>query len=64
MANNVGYEPNGPKHAVISDTAPGPDRAFRITDTATGQVVHHGTASYVGPVADWLANSFPSVPGC
>jgi hypothetical protein len=63
MANNVGYEPDGPKHAVIADTAPGPDRPFRIADATTGQVVHQGTASYAGPVADWLANSFPSVPG-
>ena len=64
MANNVGYEPTAPKHAVIADHAPGhSSRPFQVVDVASGDVVHTGSATYVGPVADWLANSFPSVPG-
>lgn len=28
----------------------------------TGQVVHRGTATYAGPVADWLGHTSPAVP--
>jgi hypothetical protein len=64
MANNVGYDPAAPKRAVIADSVPGHgSRPFQIVDVTTGHVVHHGSAAYVGPVADWLANSFPAVPG-
>ena len=63
LANNVGYEINGPKQAIIADTAPsGPVRPFQVLDATTGALAYQGAAHYAGPVADWAADSFPAVP--
>ncbi|HEY4020758.1 MAG TPA: glycoside hydrolase family 9 protein, partial [Pseudonocardiaceae bacterium] len=63
LANNVGYELNGPKQAVIADNEPFvPSRPFEVLDVNTGAVAYRGTAHYVGPVPDWAASSFPTVP--
>lgn len=63
LANNVGYELNGPKQAVIADTQPSaPVRPFQVLDANTGAVAYQGVAHYAGPVADWAASSFPVVP--
>ncbi|KJK43816.1 hypothetical protein UK23_31700 [Lentzea aerocolonigenes] len=61
LTNNVGYEAEGPKRAVIACTTPGPHR-FELVEHGTGKVVHRGSARSVGPVADWKANQFPAVP--
>ena len=63
LANNVGYELNGPKQAVIADTqALGPVRPFQVLDANTGAVAYQGVARYQGQVQDWVASSFPVVP--
>jgi hypothetical protein len=63
LANNVGYELTGPKQAVIADNELlVPSRPFEVLDANTGAVAFRGTAHYVGPVPDWAASSFPTVP--
>ena len=61
LTNNVGYESDGPKRAVIACSTPGAHR-FELAEHGTGRVVHRGTARQVGAVADWKANQFPAVP--
>ncbi len=63
LANNVGYELSGPKQAVIADSGTNPGvRPFQLIDTVSGAVAHQGIARYAGTVADWAADSFPTVP--
>ena len=64
LANNVGFEPTGPKQAVIASALPVPvPRPFEVVDTVSGHTVLRGLARYVGPVKDWLADQVPTVPG-
>jgi hypothetical protein len=64
FANNVGYDPQGPKRAVIGDTEPGrAPRRFVLVDVTTGRAAHQGLAGYAGSVDDWRTNNFPAIPG-
>jgi len=62
-ANNVGYEPRGPKRAVIGGSGPhrGP-LPFHIVEIATGNVAYRGIARDSGVVEDWRTDHFPDVP--
>jgi hypothetical protein len=63
LVNNVGYELGGPKRAVIASASPDKRlRPYQVVDTSTGAVVHSGKTTFVGPVADWLTNQFPTIP--
>ncbi|MFI0486680.1 glycoside hydrolase family 9 protein [Actinomadura sp. 9N215] len=51
LLNNVGFDPAGPKRAVVtSRRAPG---RYRIVDADTGQTVHSGRLDHAGTVDDW-----------
>ncbi|TDB83234.1 hypothetical protein E1264_29220 [Actinomadura sp. KC216] len=51
LLNNVGFDPAGPKRAVIT-SARAPE-AFQLIDAATGQTVHTGLLDDAGTVEDW-----------
>ncbi|MFI0404423.1 glycoside hydrolase family 9 protein [Actinomadura sp. 3N508] len=51
LLNNVGFDPAGPKRAVVT-SAQAPE-AFQLIDAATGQTVHTGLLDNAGAVEDW-----------
>jgi Glycosyl hydrolase family 9/Cellulase N-terminal ig-like domain len=58
FTNNVGYEPSGPKRALI--TAPGdrPPGSFQLLDAGSGEVVYRGRLAEAGTVTDWDAQRY------
>ncbi len=53
FANNVGYDPDGPKHAIVTATGRRVPDEFALLDANTGQVAHRGKLRGAGTVKDW-----------
>jgi peroxiredoxin len=53
LTNQVGYETNKPKRAVVIATHRFPSLVFALIDETTGQPVYHGKAIYIGSVDKW-----------
>lgn len=53
FTNNVGYEPSGPKRALITAPGKGSPGDFRLLDAGSGETVHRGRLVKAGAVADW-----------
>ena len=53
LTNQVGYEQDRPKRAVIVADKPQSIPAFQVVDTHTGAVVFSGKPTYSGPVDHW-----------
>jgi hypothetical protein len=62
FVNNVGYEPHGPKRIVIGGESGSGTLPFDVVDTTSGAIVHHGQATFVGPVERWAEEASPAVP--
>jgi hypothetical protein len=58
LINQVGYDPAGPKRAVIEGKAGEAFDAFKIKDFETGKEVFSGVPKSVGPVQKWKDWSF------
>lgn len=53
LINQVGYEFNGPKRAVIEATSHLDINTWQLINDSTGKVVMTGSAHYSGPVDQW-----------
>jgi peroxiredoxin len=53
LTNQVGYEDNKPKRAVLLGFAHTPVSSFQLIDEATGKTVYQGKPVFNGPVAKW-----------
>ncbi|HJQ26423.1 MAG TPA: glycoside hydrolase family 9 protein [Blastocatellia bacterium] len=53
LTNHIGYETDGPKHAVILGHADDAVTSFKIKESATDREVYAGVATKVGPVQKW-----------
>ena len=53
LINQVGYDPAGPKRAVIEGKAGDAFDAFKIKEFETGKEVFSGVPKSVGPVQKW-----------
>jgi hypothetical protein len=53
LVNHVGYEPAGPKHAVVQGHAGDTFDGFTVRELASGKEVLSGRVAYVGPVQRW-----------
>ncbi len=61
VTNQVGYEYNKPKRAVLVVTRRLPPLVFDLIDEATGQGVYHGKVVYSGPVDKWKNWQFSTI---
>jgi len=53
LVNQVGYESNKAKHAIIETNTRETIAAFQLIDDSTGKLVYSGKPVYSGPVAKW-----------
>ena len=53
LVNHVGYEPAGPKHAVVQGHAGDTFEGFTVRELASGKEVLSGRVAFVGPVQRW-----------
>lgn len=53
LVNHVGYEPSGPKHAVVQGHSGDAFGGFTVRELASGKEVLSGRVAYVGPVQRW-----------
>ncbi|HTX92250.1 MAG TPA: glycoside hydrolase family 9 protein [Anaerolineales bacterium] len=53
LTNHLGYEPAGPKTAILLGRAGDRPLAFQVRNAGTGEVVLHGTPVEAGPVHKW-----------
>ncbi len=58
LTNQVGYEQNQPKQAVVMADKQVPMTAFQLVDSKTGAVVYTGIPTYHGPVDRWKMGVF------
>ncbi|HET6253660.1 MAG TPA: redoxin domain-containing protein [Puia sp.] len=61
LTNQVGYESNKPKHAVLIATRRYPPLVFDLIDENTNQGVYHGKVAYSGPVDKWKNWQFSTI---
>lgn len=53
LTNHIGYEPLGPKKAVVLTDGHVGVTAFRLLDAATGKTLYRGAPRFSGPVNHW-----------
>jgi len=53
VANQVGYEDNRAKKAILVSETNAPPAAFNLLDAASGKVVYSGKPVFKGPVGKW-----------
>ena len=53
VTNHVGYEPDGPKKAIIVADSTWEFSSFKLIDTKTGKEIFSGQPEYKGPVDKW-----------
>jgi thiol-disulfide isomerase/thioredoxin len=58
LTNQVGYESNKPKRAVVVSTRHFPLAFFELIDDSTGRPVYRGQPVYSGPVDKWKSWQF------
>jgi peroxiredoxin len=61
LTNQVGYESDKPKRAVLIATRHFPPLVFELIDEATDQGVYHGKVDYSGPVDHWKNWQFSTI---
>jgi hypothetical protein len=58
LVDQVGYETNAPKQAIVATTAHGHPSAFELVDAATGETVLKGDLKAAGQVVAWSGRVF------
>src|SRR5271169_4111602 len=53
LANHIGYEQDGPKHAIVLGREADEVKAFKVIDCTTGKEVVSGAPVKAGPVHQW-----------
>src|SRR5882762_9669558 len=53
LLNQVGYEQDKPKRAIIESNTREIVASFKLIDDSTGKLVYTGKPAYSGPVAKW-----------
>lgn len=53
LTNQVGYEFNKAKHAVVMSDTKQPVSSFELINDSTGKIVYKGRPKFVGPVDQW-----------